>query len=33
MSRRKAEELNKPGLAADAASYDRDGHYLATMWR
>lgn len=33
MSRRKAEELNKPGLTADAAIYDRDGHYLATMWR
>ena len=33
MSRRKAEELNKPDLAADATSYDRDGRYLATTWR
>jgi len=33
LSRRKAEELDKPRLAADATSYDRDGHYLATMWQ
>ena len=33
LSRRKAEELNQPDLAADATSYDRDGRYLATTWR
>jgi len=33
LSRQKAEELDKPRLLADATSYDRDGHYLATMPR
>ncbi len=31
LSRRKAKELHKPQLLVDATTYDRDGHYLATL--
>ncbi|MGH9062241.1 MAG: phosphotransferase, partial [Acidimicrobiales bacterium] len=33
LSRHKAEELRKPHLVDDAAAYDGDGHYLATLRR